>query len=414
VERKAFLINCDIVAISNFLKFAKMAFTLRAAKGKNFVDRKELVNEMVKTLSDERQLIGYALYGQRRIGKSSLLKEVKRRLGAKENMVVVYYSQWKKFEGTVTEFAHRLSQEIIKEYGPKLGLKYRISGLVRSSIGHIREVLSDLNLTVKTRADIEFMLTFDPKKKTEIDPLNLVENAFNLAEQIAKETNTRCVIMLDEFPEIMKLKLKGREVGENIFKLIRTIHEDQENTILNITGSVKSTMEAAALLPTSPFYRQFIVKQVMPLENRYIKKIILDNLQDSKIDDDALDLICKFSGGIPFYAQFIGRELRGKKRIDAKDISDAVDELLCQEGELIFRKEYEDLSPKERLIVVDMAINNTSRPSDIGSNIGEDRSTIGTYMDYLGKKAVVRKEGRGKYSLEDSIFKMWVERNFPD
>lgn len=389
-----------------------MAFTLRAAKGKNFVDRKELVEEMVKTLSDERQMIGYALYGQRRIGKSSILKEVKRRLDTKKGIVVVYYSQWKKIEGTISEFAQRLSQEIIKEYGPKLGLRYKVSGLARSSVTHIKEVLADLNLTVKTQAEIEFMLTFDPKKKTEIDPLTLVENVFNLAENMARETNTKCVIMLDEFPEIMKLKLNGREVGENTLKLIRTIHEDQENVILNITGSTKSTMETTALSPTSPFYRQFIVKEIMPLENRYIKKIILDNLKDSKIVDDALDIICKFSGGIPFYAQFIGRELRGKKRIDAKDINNAVNELLTQEGELIFRKEYEDLSPKERLIVVDMSTNNTSAPSEIGSNIGEDRSTVGTYIDYLEKKAVVKKEGRGKYSLEDQIFKMWIERNF--
>lgn len=389
-----------------------MAFTLRAAKGKNFIDRKELVDEMVKTLSDERQLIGYVLYGQRRIGKSSILKEVKRRLDAKENTVVVYYSQWKKVEGTISEFAQRLSQEIIMEYGPKLGLRYKVSGLARSSITHVKEVLADLNLTVKTRAEIEFMLTFDPRKKTEIDPLTLVENAFNLGENMACETNTRCVLMLDEFPEIMKLKLNGREVGENILKLIRTIHEDQENIILNITGSVKSTLETAALSPTSPFYRQFIVKEVIPLENRYIKKIILDNLKDSKIADDAIDMICKFSAGIPFYAQFIGRELRGKKRIDAKDVNNAVNELLTQEGELIFRREYENLSSKERLIIVDMAINDTSAPSEIGSNIDEDRSTVGTYMDYLEKKAVVRKEGRGKYSLEDPIFKMWIERNF--
>jgi len=389
-----------------------MAFTLRAAKGKNFVNRRELADEMVKTLSDKKQLIGYALYGQRRIGKSSLFKEVKRRLDARNDVVVVYYSQWKKIEGTIAEFSQMLSQEIVKEYGPKSGLRYKVSGLAKSSIVHVKEVLSDLNLTVKTQADIEFMLTFDPKKEKETDPLTLIEDAFNLAEQIAKETNTRCIIMLDEFPETMKLKVNGKEVGVNIVKLIRTIHEDQDNVILNITGSVKSTMEAAALSSTSPFYRQFVVKKVTPLEDRYIKKIILNNLEEGKIDDNALDTICKFSSGIPFYAQFIGRELRGKKRIGVKDINNAVDELLTQEGEIIFRKEYEDLSPKERLIVVDMAINNTSSPSEIGSNVSEDRSTVGTYMDYLEKKAIVKKEKRGRYLIEDPIFKMWIERNF--
>jgi len=50
-----------------------MAFTLRPAGGENFVDREEILDEMMKTLTSPKLEKGFALVGQRRIGKTSII-----------------------------------------------------------------------------------------------------------------------------------------------------------------------------------------------------------------------------------------------------------------------------------------------------------------------------------------------------
>lgn len=57
-----------------------MYFTLQPVKGEGFIDREELLEEMFFELRDINSTTGYALYGKRRIGKTSILKEVQRRL----------------------------------------------------------------------------------------------------------------------------------------------------------------------------------------------------------------------------------------------------------------------------------------------------------------------------------------------
>ena len=63
-----------------------MRFTLRPVKGEGFIDREELLDEMVSELRDTESTTGYALYGKRRIGKTSILKEVQRRLSGEHKI----------------------------------------------------------------------------------------------------------------------------------------------------------------------------------------------------------------------------------------------------------------------------------------------------------------------------------------
>jgi len=45
-----------------------MAFTLQPVKGEEFINRTELLDEIVAELKDKKSTTGYALYGTRRIG----------------------------------------------------------------------------------------------------------------------------------------------------------------------------------------------------------------------------------------------------------------------------------------------------------------------------------------------------------
>ena len=57
-----------------------MAFTLQPAVKGDFIDRDDILADMITTLRDKSIRMGFALVGPRRIGKTSILKEVAERL----------------------------------------------------------------------------------------------------------------------------------------------------------------------------------------------------------------------------------------------------------------------------------------------------------------------------------------------
>lgn len=340
-------------------------FTLVPTEGRNFVDREAIVAEMVEALSDPKNNVGFALYGKRKVGKTSILLEVKRQLKS-EKVVVVYLSVWELFEGTVEAFAERLAMEILEGYRPLLGITHRIKSLASSNMEIINDVLRGLVIGAKVSNDIEFFLKLNRADGTDIE--SVLEKSLCLGEKLAEETDTKCVIMIDEFPSAIHLKALGTQAGVGIIKKIRSHFERQKRTALCISGSIRSTMELTVFSPSSAFYRQLIGKEVLPLEEKDLRKIILQGIKKERISDDALARIYDFTKGIPFYAQFVGRKLEASKgKISAGEVEATIEDLLENEGNLLFLEEFNQLSPGERVVAVSMAKNNSS-PSKIAED----------------------------------------------
>lgn len=381
-------------------------FTLRPVEGKNFVNREDLIEDVLTTLTSPNIRMGFAFYGKRRVGKTSLLLELRRQLTTDPNIVPVYFSFWDLVDTSCSAFAKELTTAIVEAYSEKLSLKYKITDLVNSSREFMRKLLSEVSLGIKIRDDLEFLLRFTETKK---DPGELLERVFDLPEQLGQETNTRCILLLDEFPAVMDLK-NGASLGEGVVRKIRTIHEEQKHTILCISGSIRHTMDLVVFSSASAFYKQLISREVKPLEEKDIKKLIRLHLPQHSIEENVVREIVNFSQGIPFYIQVIGRELHARKRdmITTQDVQNAVEQFLQEEGTLFFRQEFQWLSIKERKIVLAIA-QGKHTPSVLASAAEESVNTIGTYLLYLIEKGIVRKEERGMYFLEDPIFAQWLQ-----
>ena len=378
-----------------------MRFTLRPVKGKEFVNRTGLIEEMISELEDRKSTVGYALYGKRRVGKTSILKEVERQLEKNNEIIVVYFSIWDLVEFTLPEFCQRMSMLIIDAYRPHIGLKYRAWDMLKTPVSMLKKILDRAEFKVVYN-EIEFLVS----AKQETDKDMLIERVFDLSEKLAKSTETKCVLLIDEFPSIIDLKSDNAKIGEPILRKIRTISEDWERTSLSISGSIRSTMELTILSSTSPFYRQMIVKEIKPLEKEYVGEILLRNL---KIPDEGIEEIYSFSGGIPFYVQFIGKMLEKVEEITLDLVKDVEYEFLTEEGNVLFKEEFNALSSKERLIVANIA-KGCHSPKELANTIGERVSNINRFLMYLIEKGYVSKEVRGYYVLEDPVFESWLKR----
>jgi AAA+ ATPase superfamily predicted ATPase len=376
-----------------------MHFTLQPVKGAGFVNRTELLEEMIAELKETGSTIGYALYGKRRIGKTSVLKEVQTRLEYEDKIVTVYLSVWDLIEGRVDEFCQKLSMGIIDAYRPHTGLKYKARELIRTPLAVLRKFLDGAEFKI-VYDEIEFFLTLE----NEIDRNVLVEHAFNLAEKFAEETDTKCILLLDEFPSIIELKSDNAMVGEQILRKIRTLFEGWERTTLCISGSIRSTMNLTVLSSTSPFYRQLIIKEISSLNKESVKELLLVNLD---ISEEGIEQIYEFSAGIPFYVQFIGKMLKKKEKVTIEDIKEMEDEFLREEGDLLFRGEFDDLSSKERLVILQMA-KGCHTPKEVSAIVKDKVSNVGRFLAYLEDKGYISKREKGYYVLEDPVFGKWL------
>ncbi len=376
-----------------------MHFTLQPVKGAGFVNRTELLEEMIAELKETGSTIGYALYGKRRIGKTSVLKEVQTRLEYEDKIVTVYLSVWDLIEGRVDEFCQKLSMGIIDAYRPHTGLKYKTKELIRTPLAVLRKFLDGAEFKI-VYDEIEFFLTLE----NEIDRNVLVEHAFNLAEKFAEETDTKCILLLDEFPSIIELKSDNAMVGEQILRKIRTLFEGWERTTLCISGSIRSTMNLTVLSSTSPFYRQLIIKEISSLNKESVKELLLVNLD---ISEEGIEQIYEFSAGIPFYVQFIGKMLKKKEKVTIEDIKEMEDEFLREEGDLLFRGEFDDLSSKERLVILQMA-KGCHTPKEVSAIVKDKVSNVGRFLAYLEDKGYISKREKGYYVLEDPVFGKWL------
>jgi AAA+ ATPase superfamily predicted ATPase len=384
-----------------------MAFTLIPAEGSDFINRKELLSEMVSTLSNSKLHMGFALYGVRRVGKTSILKETSRQLSKHKMIVPIYFSLWSLVENTVEEFAKKLTITIIDAYSGQIGFTHKAKNLFEASLALLKELLQSLSISLKLREEIEIILTMHPSEKD--DAGLIIERVFSLAEAFAQETKTRCILLLDEFPSLMELKKDNNQIGEGAIKLIRTLHETQKHTLLCISGSIKKTMEITAFHPGSAFYKQFINRKIEPLEKQHIKELLIWNLK-KEVPEAVIEKVWNFTRGIPFYAQAIGRQLEGMNKINVEIVNRAIKSFLTQEGAIFFQEQFSQLSSKERKILDAMAKFDLISTSEIAMQINESSTTVNRFLLYLEEKGVLDKVDKGKFQFQDPVFKQWLQQ----
>ncbi|MBC7093585.1 ATP-binding protein [Candidatus Bipolaricaulota bacterium] len=383
---------------------------MRPTYGEDFVDREELLVEMVEALSSPRERMGFALVGRRRMGKTSVFLEVVRRLDENPRVIPVYLSLWDLVEGTLGELAQSLVRETLERFQERgrLPLTVRARNLLSAPLDLLREVLDGVRISVRLRREIEILLLFS-RGEERPSAADFLERAVLFPENLARETGVRCVLFLDEFPTLMEVKHAGQALGEGAVRKLRTLYERIEHTVLSISGSMRGTMEAVALSPAAAFWRQFVVREVGPLPKPAVDTLLSRNL-GQRVPAEALEALWEFTHGIPFYVQFLGRELaRLGGKVTAEAVAQAGEEFLREEGDLLFREEWTHLAPKERKVAMALAQGH-SAPTAIAQAVGDTPNVVSRYLLYLEKKGLAERSGRGDWVLTDPVLARWLAR----
>lgn len=386
-----------------------MGFTLKPAVKENFINREDLLSEMVTTLIDERCDMGFALIGPRRVGKTSILLEVANRLKDEKKVVVIYFSIWDLVENTLKEFSTQLTRTILSAFKDRLSVKYKIKRLLKTPTEKIREILREAEISITILDEIEIELS---RKDKMLDANILLEKIFALTEELSGKFNIRTILMLDEFPNLVDI-VNGKRLGEGVIKKVRTIHERLEHTILCISGSIRKTMEMIVLSSSSAFYRQFIVKEIFPFDKATTGQLLTKNLTQ-EVDPQIVETAHSLTSGIPFYLQLLGRQLQriSTETIESEIVKKAFEEILDEEGTIIFEEGFYKLSDKERFVLKVMAEHHVEKLNDISECLKERVNVVSKYLEYLIAKGLVQKQARGMYKIADPVFERWLMRRF--
>lgn len=376
----------------------KADFVLTPAVGKYFVGRKKLLQELVKELADIESHIGFCLYGRRRIGKTSVLMELKQILHEKKNIVVVYLSLYDIADLSLKTFAEELVSAIVGAYQEKglFPLQIKIRNLLNAPLDIVLELLKSARMEATILDHIKILFEYGEKKKNYSE---YVRHAFNIGGILAKVTSTKCIVLLDEFPEILNV-----ENGLQLVKMLRTQYEVQKRTALVISGSIRKTLELVTLSESSPFYKQLVPKHLLPFSEEETEEFLRSYL--GKVNKKEVKKLHELTEGLPFYLQYIGRSTRY-----AGNIEEAVRRFIEQEGNIFFKEEFEKLNDKEKLIVIALA-KGKKNLTEIAKELNEPTTTIGRYLPMLMEKELAVKESRGIYRLLDCLFGYWLKQKY--
>lgn len=359
--------------------------------------RKELavLSEYLKLIKTG-QKVNITLFGLRRIGKTEVLTNFKKR----QRGVLMPYLNLQKIVPDLRGFTRHFTAELLREIaafqGKKTGEPLTIENMLVLA-GELGEVEKE-HLQALAAA----------YKQKEIDSEELLHRTFEFPEKLAEKYKMPVVCMVDEFQEI--LRTHGR-----MLEIMRATTEKQEKVSYWIAGSVFSVFEDMFDYK-KPFFGQF---KKMSLENfdRNSSYELADALMLEGLPDNEKEQIFRFTGGHPYYVTALCRrivqeraitEKAGVKYCMLKELFDSTG-MIGEHFNYLLDVGLAKFSNKEtyKKILLFLA----ESPNSLSQTAKEISKTTGetaTYLKSLMRTDLIRKRDR-EFLLRDPVLGFWMK-----
>ncbi|MEM4378835.1 MAG: ATP-binding protein [Candidatus Nitrosotenuis sp.] len=276
----------------------------------NIIDRKDEVEKIVNAMIKPKTNVNYALIGHRRIGKSTIILEAKRKL--EKHKIIVAYIDFGQYSYSPVDFAEALTERLTDAYAKTLPRSSKILSKISASLIQLKEI---------KRLRARFITSIDGEGKPviEIDPFikdrnenyaKALTNAFEYANKLSKVSKKRVVIMIDEFQHVIDYK-RFKEL-QKILDIFKTILEQRANVSFVVSGSKIHYMKNILAEGQSPLFGHFVIIDVKPLEKKYAIELY-ETLSHKRTTSDANEAY-ELVGGHPYYLTMLA-EAKGKETV---------------------------------------------------------------------------------------------------
>ena len=367
-------------------------------KGMSFINLKTEIANLTRDLLDSQKIF---LISPRRYGKTSLLLRIKHELENKR-VKVVYIDLFKCSSNE--QLAAALAKELSKFESVSFEKAFKF----------IKNIISSLRPILSVNKEGELSVQIDAKPK-EQETYGLLEDLLDYAQRYAKKNNTRVVIFLDEFQEIIKFG------GHTIENFLRAIIQTQNRVGYVFCGSKKTIIEDMVMKKTRAFFGMGPVISLEKIDDAVWEEYLTATFKKHgfKIGKDAAKMIIERASGIPYYIQYLAHELYDQyskeKTVKSSYIDDTVKSIVRRNI-----PSYETIW--ENLTGVQQRMLGGITKDDIENIFSDEfltRHQIGTRpgaektIQLLLKKDIIEKDHK-KYIISDIWFCEWINQHILD
>jgi len=367
--------------------------------GKDFYGREETLETLYKDLVEQGKL-GYVVYGPRRIGKTSLLEEFSNTVEKRGSATPVYFDVSSLHPFEIESFHDHLFLKCVEAFKPKREIRARLAEALKGSGDALASLLRSAEVSVGIKDYLQVKIGVKEKKASLQD---LIKKSFGIAESLAKETDSRAILIFDEFQMVEDLE-------KNTIWAIRSIAQDWKNTSIIVCGSEVSLLEQMILPKTAPFFQLLKPCQLGPFDEATAIGMMQEKFTKAGLSfgKDELKEIFNITGGYPYYLQWLGDKIYDseEKKVSKMVIEGALKAMLA-EGDAIFRSSLERLSAGEKDVLIEIGLE-TEQLSEIAKKTEKPMPNIAKMVERLTEKSYVRKKAPGRYAMIDPMLKKWI------
>lgn len=363
-----------------------------------FADRDHERDRLARDLGEGQKVF---LISPRRYGKSSLIRDVMKRLSARGILTVeVTVAASSSYVGFLEAYARAL-----------LTADTPVSGLRRWAAELLTAVHPQLGFEARPGGGGRFSISF-PAVRSARETARLADEIFALPARIAGARRQRMAIALDEFQAMTAFD------DANVEQALRAAVQHQRSIGYVFAGSEPSLMERM-ITPRRPFYKAGPVMRLGKIDEHEFAGFIETKFAQSGVrpEDGLGAAIVELAENVPYDVQRLAHETwddvkaAGRKAASLDDLHLTLGRLL-DEQHTIFEEAWQRLTLLQRAVL--RAIVFESGKELLSGGVRDRHrlpaaSSVQSALAALVRQDVVMKE-QGRYTVNDSLYREWMAR----
>lgn len=361
----------------------------------------EIALERIKRGRAERSLL---LVGLRGVGKTVLLREIRRRALDKEYLVEMLEAQEERMLA-------QLLIPALRRLLFDLDAAKRTAAAVRRGLRVLRSFLGSVKLSA---GEVEVTLGIDPEPGR-ADSGDLESDLTDLLVALgeaAREAGKPIALLIDELQYLPKVELAA---------LIRSLHAvAQEQLPLVLFGAGLPQLFSQVGEAKSYAERLFRFSEIDRLSQSDSHEVVRGPVQQqgAAVEQDALEEIFAQTKGYPYFLQEWGYRawnLASSNVIDLPVAREATDAALQELDHQFFRVRFDRVTPTEREYMRALAElgEGVHRSGRVAELIGRTTNQLGPVRDNLIRKGMIYSPAHGDIAFTVPLFDAFMRRTMP-
>ncbi len=358
-----------------------------------FFNRKKEITEL-KWKLERKPALNFALYGQRRLGKTSLIEKINQQLKEKCLPILIKCEELLPLDELT--FLQNLTIRLLYEYS-------KLKRLTR-----IKKTLQELALRTRVGieiADITFWLKFGEKRVTVKEAL---DKCFELIDKIALKSKKKVIIFFDEFQELFSF-------GDKFLWALRAKISSSKASF--VVSSSWHRFHDEITNEKRPFFNFFEAYEIKEVPRKEAKEYLLKRARkfNLKFEKQVLEKILDTSECKPFYLQLLALKcymLSLPKKTVTNDIFEKALKETIKNIPAHLVASFTGLKGRKRDVFVTLCIYGFNKPANIAKRINLEPKNVIVILNRLIKDdGLVKKIGQAYY-VSDNFLKEYVRLQY--